>query len=45
MLEIRAASVVGSREALFGTSPGEVDRSGTTTAVRDRPMILRGQQD
>jgi len=35
MLEIRAASVVGSREPLFGTSLGDAARSGTTTAVSE----------
>jgi hypothetical protein len=48
MLESRAASVVGSREALLGTSPGEADRSCETTAVHEgsacRRLQAPGQQ-
>jgi hypothetical protein len=46
MLEIHAAAVVGSRDPLFGTSLGEADRRGTTTAVHEnRPVVARGRPD
>ncbi|MEA2274546.1 MAG: hypothetical protein QOI98_3254 [Solirubrobacteraceae bacterium] len=41
MLEIRAASVVGSREALVRTPLGDADRSSKTTAVQEGSRTRR----
>ena len=43
MLEICAASVVGSRKALVRTSLGEADPSGKTTAVQEGSRSRRPQ--